>query len=314
MSTPLLRVEAVNKTFVGRAAVDTLSFEVREGEVFALLGPNGAGKTTTVRMLVGIIRPDTGSIAFTVNGTSAATMPPEQTGYLPEERGLYREISVQRTLVYFGMLRGMDRHAAAGQAAEWLEKMGLSDRRDERLDALSKGNQQRVQLIAAVLHRPRLAILDEPFTGLDPLSQEFFLDLVRELKAAGTTIILSAHQMDLVERSADRVLLMNRGREILSGSVHEMHERLDARPRLRLTLEAGTDGSLLKSDPDIDELRMDGDDAHVTLHARGSIPAFLARVMSRLPVQSVATETPRLHDVFVRAVREDDARAAGAAP
>lgn len=313
MSAPLLRVDGVTKTFVGRAAVETLSFDVRPGEVFALLGPNGAGKTTTVRMLVGIIQPDAGRITFSVNGATAPTMPPELTGYLPEERGLYREISVQRTLVYFGMLRGMDRREAAARASEWLETMGLSDRSAERLDALSKGNQQRVQLIAAVLHRPRLAILDEPFTGLDPLSQEFFLELVRELKGAGTTIILSAHQMDLVERAADRVLLLNRGREILSGSVREMHERLDARPRLCLTLEADADDAVLEQDEDVQELRRDGDDAHVTLRARSSMPSFLARVMGRLPVRSIATESPRLHDVFVRAVREDDARAAAEA-
>lgn len=248
----LVRVERVTKTFAGRRAVDDLSFEVAPGEVFSLLGPNGAGKTTTVRMLIGVIRPDEGRITVSLNGTTTSTLPPALTAYLPEDRGLYREIPVLRTLVYFGQLRGLEKGDATKRALDWLEKVNLLDRKDDRVDALSKGNQQRVQLIASIIHRPKLAILDEPFTGLDPLSQEFFLNLVRELRESDTTIILCAHQMDLVERVADRVLLMNKGREILSGRIDELHR-----------LEDG--------------------------------------------------EQPRLHDVFVRAVREDDARQAGAA-
>jgi len=203
----------VTKRFAGRVAVDALTFAVHPGEIFALLGPNGAGKTTTVRMVVGIIRPDEGTLV---------APPAERLGYLPEDRGLYRDIPVLRTLVYFGMLGGLTRQEATARADEWLHRVALHDRRHDRLDALSKGNQQRVQLVAAVLRRPALAILDEPFSGLDPLSQEFVLDLVRELRDTGTTILLSAHQMDLVERIADRVLLLNRGRTILSGTRAEL--------------------------------------------------------------------------------------------
>jgi len=254
MSAPVVQVDAVTKRFGPRDAVQRLSFTVARGEVFALLGPNGAGKTTCVRMLVGIIRPDVGRIVVSVNGHSTPSLPRATSAYLPEDRGLYREIPVLRTLVYFGRLRGLSRRDAEGRALAWLDRMGLADRRDERIDSLSKGNQQRVQFIAAILHQPAIAVLDEPFTGLDPVSQEFFLDLVAELKRSGTTIVLSAHQMDLVERAADRVLLMNQGREILSGGITELHERLDS-----------------------------------AAARAGGAPA-------------------RLHDVFVRAVREDDAR------
>ena len=247
----VVQLDRVGKSFGDRRAVEDLSFTVRRGEVFALLGPNGAGKTTTVRMLVGVIRPDEGRIVVTLDGRTSDILPADTTGYLPEDRGLYRDIGVLRTLVYFGRLHGLEKDEAKRRALEWLERMQLLDRKDERVDALSKGNQQRVQLIAAIIHRPALAILDEPFTGLDPLSQEFFLALVSDLRAAGTTIILSAHQMDLVERAADRVLLMNTGREILSGSVNELHAQLDS---------------------------------------------------------TVGTEPSRLHDIFVRAVREDDER------
>jgi ABC-2 type transport system ATP-binding protein len=313
---PLVVVSGIGKTFAGRRAVDNLSFRVFPGEVFSLLGPNGAGKTTTVRMLIGVIRPDEGRITVALEGATAASLPPARTAYLPEERGLYREIPVLRTLVYFGRLRGLEKDEATRRALEWLERVKLLDRKDERVDALSKGNQQRVQLIAAVIHRPTLAILDEPFTGLDPLSQEFFLDLVRELRDAGTTVILCAHQMDLVERVADRVLLMNRGREILSGTMEELHGRLDARPHIRLTLDDVASLEALRRDPDVDDLvaGANGDavnETRVRLRNNTSVSSFLARIVTNVPVRSISTEPPRLHDVFVRAVREDDARQEG---
>src|SRR5262245_7364259 len=310
---PLVQVSGIGKTFAGRRAVHDLSFDVFPGEIFSLLGPNGAGKTTTVRMLIGVIRPDEGRINVSLDGVTQATLPPAHTSYLPEDRGLYREIPVLRTLVYFGQLRGLDRQEATQRALEWLARVNLLDRKDERVDSLSKGNQQRVQLIASIIHRPRLAILDEPFAGLDPLSQEFFLALVRELREDGTTIILCAHQMDLVERIADRVLLMNRGREILSGSVDELHGRLDARPHIRLALDDGASSAVLRDDPDVDELTEDEaqHEAHVRHRNGSSVSAFLARAATKVPVRSISTEPPRLHDVFVRAVRDDDALPAG---
>jgi len=315
---PLVTVSGIGKTFAGRRAVHDLSFEVHRGEIFSLLGPNGAGKTTTVRMLIGVIRPDEGRITVSLEGATSTALPPTLTAYLPEDRGLYREIPVLRTLVYFGRLRGLEKDEATRRALDWLERVNLLDRKDERVDALSKGNQQRVQLIAAIIHRPTLAILDEPFTGLDPLSQEFFLGLVHELRASGTTVILCAHQMDLVERVADRVLLMNRGREILSGTVEELHGRLDSRAHIRLTLEEGTSASVLQDDPDVDELgpgaNGEPNEAHVRLRDGSSVSRFLARAVTRVPVRSISTEPPRLHDVFLRAVREDDARIPGARP
>jgi len=308
MNAASVRARGVSKRFSGHVAADRVSFEVRDGEIFALLGPNGAGKTTTVRMLIGIIKPDEGRVEVAAAGAALDHLPPGRTGYLPEDRGLYQEIPILRSLVYFGRLRGLDRREAARRACEWLERMGLLDRRYDRLDALSKGNQQRVQFIAAVLHRPALAILDEPFSGLDPLSQEFFLDLVRDLKDSGTTILLSSHQMDLVERVADRVLLLNHGREILSGSVGELRGGLDARPRLRVTLEQAADAAVLRADADVEVLAGDGPELRLTLRTGVQTPQFLARLVTRVPVAAIGTDAPRLHDVFVRAVRDDDAR------
>jgi ABC-2 type transport system ATP-binding protein len=308
---PVIQLDRVSKSFSGRRVVEHLSFTVRQGEVFALLGPNGAGKTTTVRMLIGVIRPDEGRITVTMDGQSGDVLPADATGYLPEDRGLYRDIPILRTLVYFGRLHGLEKDEANRRALDWLERLQLLDRKDDRVDALSKGNQQRVQLIATLIHRPAIAMLDEPFTGLDPLSQEFFLGLVSELREAGTTIILSAHQMDLVERAADRVLLMNDGREILSGSVGELHGRLDARPRIRLTFDGGITPDALRDDPDVDDVVLDSgaaQEVHVTLRQGVSVAPFVARAMGRGDVRGISTEPPRLHDIFVRAVRDDDDR------
>lgn len=168
-----------------------------------------------------------------------------------------------------------------------------------------------MQLIAAIIHQPELALLDEPFTGLDPLSQDFFLDLVRELRDAGTTVILSAHQMDLVERVADRFLLMNQGRAILSGNVNELHGQLDSRPLVRLVLEGSHPIDALRGDADVEDVTFqngDGAEVHVRLRPDAAVSSFLARAVTFVPVRSVSTERPRLHDVFVRAVRDDDAR------
>ena len=306
MPPEIVRVDAVSKYFGGRAAVQRLSFTVRAGEIFALLGPNGAGKTTCVRMLAGIIRPDEGMIAIALDGRVTSALPPATSAYLPEDRGLYRDIPVLRTLVYFGRLRGLERHEAERRAMEWLVRMGLADRAHERVDALSKGNQQRVQVVASLIHAPALAILDEPFSGLDPVSQEFFLDLVRELRARGTTIILSAHQMDLVERVADRILLMNRGREILSGSVHELHDTLDPRERVRLGLPPDADLTLLSSDADVEELLQVDGGVEVALRQDAELSRFVARTFASLPVGAVSSERARLHDLFIRAVKQDE--------
>ena len=228
--TALLRIESVEKTYATVRAVAGISLDVHAGEAVALLGPNGAGKTTLLRMLVGITRPDRGRILW--DGAERVTLPASEMGYLPEDRGLYQDMPILRTLAYFARLRGVPAVDATRRAAEWLARFELADRAGEKLSALSKGNQQKVQFAAAVLHAPRFAILDEPFSGLDPLNQELFLTLVRELRERGTTILFSAHQMSLVERMADRVFVMHRGRELLhaptaelvgGGSLHDLY-------------------------------------------------------------------------------------------
>jgi ABC-2 type transport system ATP-binding protein len=216
-----LSVDRISKKFKTTQAVDQLSFQVERGRIFAFLGPNGAGKSTLVRMLLGLARPDSGTIRY--SGLKEGEMPPSsQVGYLPEERGLYLDRTVLENLVYLGRLRGMEKSAAEEKASVWLERFELLERRQEKVDALSKGNQQKVQLIAAILHDPEVAILDEPFAGLDPINQEMMLEVLAELRARGTTVLLSAHQMALVERLADDLLLMSRGRSVLQGPVADV--------------------------------------------------------------------------------------------
>ena len=306
MHSHILEVSAITKEFERVRAVDELSFHIQRGEIFALLGPNGAGKTTTVRMLLGIIRPDTGVIRFRVKSEDIAPPPPSELGYLPEDRGLYKELPIEKTLIYMGILRRMPREDARRAAHEWLEKVGLKDRARDKLEALSKGNQQKVQFISSILHRPAFVILDEPFSGLDPINQEFFLDVIRQLRDSGTTILLSAHQMNLVERLADRVLLMNRGRAVLQGTVSQVKDQARSTHKVTLTVDGTFDESLLKDSPAVLDIQRLPDGALVFLLKKGeSISGFLQSVSSKATITAIHSEQISLHEVFVQSVQSD---------
>jgi ABC-2 type transport system ATP-binding protein len=218
----ILGVDDVAKSFSGVRAVAGVSLDLTRGEILALVGPNGAGKTTLLRMIIGMISPDRGRIRYGFGGEPSERADPSRLGYLPEERGLYLDVPVRRVLHYFAALRGMPRRDAALEVDRWLERLSLADRAGDEVRNLSKGNQQKVQFLTAILHRPALAVLDEPFSGLDPLNQDAFLGLIRELRAGGTTVLFSAHQMQLVERLADRVILISQGRFVAQGTLPEL--------------------------------------------------------------------------------------------
>jgi ABC-2 type transport system ATP-binding protein len=306
MSTVVLSVESIEKEFGRLRAVDKLSFELTRGEIFAMLGPNGAGKTTTIRMLLGIIKPDAGSIRFSLGEGLAEQKLLARTGYLPEDRGLYRDISILRTLIYMGVLRGLDRKDAAKRARKWLDRVELADRCDDKLETLSKGNQQKVQFISAVLHRPEFAVLDEPFAGLDPLNQDLFIEIIRELRRDGATILLSAHQMPLVERLADRVLLMNRGREVESGTVEEIRQRSDSSYKVLIRVAERTDVSRLNDSSFVHRVESPAPGEYVFFIKHGELSQkFLLEVASTVELQEIHTEKVSLHEIFVQAVRGD---------
>jgi ABC-2 type transport system ATP-binding protein len=221
-----LVVDNVSKDFGATRAVDGLSFEVNAGEIFAMLGPNGAGKTTTLRMVLDILRPDSGSIQ--VLGDAINQSAKDRIGYLPEERGLYRDISVIDCLAYLGALKGMNLKDARTRAAQLLARVALEDAMTKKVSALSRGMQQKAQFAATILHNPDLVIIDEPFSGLDPVNTLLIKELMYELRDQGKTVIMSTHMMHQVEEMADRMLMMNRGGQVLYGRVDDIRQQYAA--------------------------------------------------------------------------------------
>lgn len=299
-------VEGAVKRYAAVTAVDGVTFAVRRGEVFALLGPNGAGKSTLVRMLVGILAPDEGRLRFDLGGGPSDRADPARIGYLPEDRGLYADAKVLPMIVYLASLRGLERGEAARRARAWLDRFDLAARANDRVDALSKGNQQKVQLIASLVHEPTVAVLDEPFSGFDPVNQDLLSRLIRELRDAGTTVILSAHHMDLVEALADRVLLLHRGREVLSGAVDDVRAVAGAARRLRVTLAAPAPDGLLEGLDAVEVARdATGRVLDLELPPATTVGAALHAILARAEVVDVHSGTPSLREVYLRAVGVD---------
>ncbi len=291
----MLHLENVSKSFTSVQAVDSLSFSVKSGEIFALLGPNGAGKTTTIRMIMGIIEPDSGSLVFE-SGIDRSRL-----GYLPEERGLYQDVSIAETLLYLASLRSSDKAGIKARAKEWLNRFGLYDRRNDKLSTLSKGNQQKIQFIASVLHQPAFAVLDEPFSGFDPINQDIISGIIRELSDSGMTILLSAHQMQLIERIADRILLMNHGREHLSGTMSEIRAKTLSGRKWNVRFGTDVSESALLESPDIEHVELQEDGSWSVLCGH---EADLNRVLAHLTTQGsildITTSDITLHDIFIQ--------------
>ncbi|HYP28279.1 MAG TPA: ABC transporter ATP-binding protein [Blastocatellia bacterium] len=216
----VLEVRNVTKRFNEFTAVRDLSFEVRQGTIFGLLGPNGAGKTTTIRMIVNIFAPDSGEIL--VRGKHVTPELQQRIGYLPEERGIYKKMKVGEQLIFFANLKGLDGEEASKKVDEWLARLQLSDWKEKKAEELSKGMQQKVQFIATVMHEPELLILDEPFSGLDPVSTNLLKGIIKDLKDNGKTIIFSTHQMEQVEQMCDDICLINRSTKVLGGSLRDV--------------------------------------------------------------------------------------------
>jgi ABC-2 type transport system ATP-binding protein len=236
-SCPLVAAQGVGKSFGSIRAVNQLSFEILPQQIFSLLGPNGAGKSTLVRMLIGMLPPDEGTFVWRNSSGSIVSLERAKIGYLPEDRGLYKDQPVAATLEYFAALRGLNRVESRKVSQMWIERLGLTQCAKSKLETLSKGNQQKVQIASAVLHRPALLVLDEPFSGLDPINQELMVNLIREIRSEGTTVLLSAHQLNLIERLADHVMIIAKGRQVLSGTVREICQGSHGGKTLRVEFE-----------------------------------------------------------------------------
>jgi ABC-2 type transport system ATP-binding protein len=218
-----LTVEHINKSFGQLQVIKDLSMEVKEGSIFGFLGANGAGKTTTMRMILDIIRPDTGRITW--NGKDMREMPRNNLGYLPEERGLYPKVEVQEQLIFLARLNGLSRPAATKQLDEWLERFEITGYRKMKVEELSKGNQQKIQFLATILHDPLLLIMDEPFSGLDPVNANLLKEAFLEMHRRGKTMIFSTHQLEQVEELCEDVLIIDKGQTMIQGSVREVKRR-----------------------------------------------------------------------------------------
>jgi ABC-2 type transport system ATP-binding protein len=297
---PTLVLEHVSKSFGEFAAVSDLSLQVRPGRVFGLIGPNGAGKTTTIRMIVNITVPDTGRMELF--GQPMSTALQDRIGYLPEERGLYKRMKIGEQLRFFAELKDLRGAEAEKRIDAWLKKLDLSSWKEKRTKELSKGMQQKVQFITAVIHDPDLVILDEPFSGLDPVNVELMRETILEQKAAGKTIILSTHQMEIAEKLCDDVCMINRSRKVLDGKLREIR-RSFSRNAVALQFQGG-DG-VLDDQALVANIRQHGDDTEVLL-----VPGASPQDLLRRLVESGATVTrfelvePSLHDIFIEKVRE----------
>ena len=292
--SPALRCQALVKTFDGHTAVAGLDLAVRTGSIFGLLGPNGSGKTTTIRTCLGIYRPDGGSISLLGSRDPLAVR--HRVGYLPEERGLYARMKVQEQLAFLASIRGLSRRESDRRAAAWLERVGLSDRAAVLTREMSKGMQQKVQFAAAVIHEPALVVLDEPFSGLDPINARLLQDLVLGLRDKGTTVVLSTHQMDQVEAMCESICLINQGREVLGGRLTDIKavygrntiavDYVGARDRL-----AGLAG--------VRDCYDTGRQARLRLEPGTDPQQVMRLVFDRVEVRSVRLDEPHLEEIYL---------------
>ena len=300
MTDSPLELHDVRKSYDGFTAVQGVSLTVPPGSIYGLLGPNGAGKTTTIRMIVGITEPDEGRVELF--GAPVGPDAQNRIGYLPEERGLYKKMRVGEQLRFFGELKGMTAREADAAAGRWLGRLRLQDRRASKTEALSKGMQQKIQFIATVMHEPDLLILDELFSGLDPVNVELMKEVVLELKAAGRTIIFSTHMMEHAEKLCDDICLINRSRKVLEGTLREVKQGFGA-GAVALRAE-GADGVL--SDPALVRSVRPGADYSEVVLADGADPQRLLRrlVEAGARVSKFERVEPSLHDIFIAKVGE----------
>jgi ABC-2 type transport system ATP-binding protein len=296
-------VEQVTKRFDSFAAVSSLSLGIKQGTVFGLLGPNGAGKTTTLRMIVRILVPDEGTIH--VLGQPLGDRTQDLIGYLPEERGLYRRMRIREVLVFLAALKGLDEAEAGHRARAWLERLGLADRVEDEVNDLSRGMQQKVQFLAAILHRPQLLILDEPFTGLDPVNAALVKDVMLELRDQGTTIILSTHLMEQVEQMCDSICLIHKGHKILDGDLKAIKKSYGNNT---VRIEFSGDRTFLDLPELIEATKFYGEVVEVKLRSGADAQQILKSAIERgVRIRRFELMEPPLNHIFIDKVSAGDA-------
>jgi len=295
----MLSVKNLTKKFKHSVAVDNLSFDVIPGKIFGLLGPNGAGKTTTIRTVLNIIKPTSGTVIF--NGKPITNQFFNQIGYLPEERGLYRRSKVIDVLKYFAELKNLSSVEAVKTADEWLEILNITHYRNKRIEELSKGNQQKIQFITAVFHDPDLLILDEPFTGFDPINQQEIKELILSFVSSGKIIILSTHQMETAEKLCNEILLINNGLEVTSGDLADIKRQFGGN---NIKLQFSGNSEFLKSFPDVIHYESYSNYAEVQLGNDISPSEFLHRIIDKIEIKHFSVIEPTLNKIFIDLIKE----------
>src|SRR5437773_1593203 len=293
-----LRVQNVTKRFGDFTAVDDLSFDVRRGRVFGFLGPNGAGKTTTIRMIVGITAPDSGTVELFGRHISPAMQ--DRIGYLPEERGLYKKMKIVDQLRYFAALKGVPGAEADKRIDLWLDRMNLSAWKNKKTTDLSKGMQQKIQFISTVLHDPDLLILDEPFAGLDPVNVEFMIELLSEFRTQDKTIMFSTHQMETAERLCRDILLINKAKKVVGGSLREVKESYD---KNRIGLRADGGDGVPQDRSIVAKVIDDADEQELQLADGADSQTLLKRLIENgASISKFEQIEPSLNDIFIEKV------------
>jgi len=293
----MLIAQHLRKEFTNVVAVDNVSLEAKRGEILGLLGPNGAGKTTTIRMILNIIKPDSGEILF--DGKPFDESIRNQLGYLPEERGLYRKNKLLNTVLYFASLKGIDIAEGKRRAYKWLERFDLLNQYQSKIEELSKGNQQKVQFIISVLHEPELIVLDEPFSGLDPVNQILLKDILLELKQKGKAIIFSTHQMEQAEKLCDKICLINKGNVVIDGQISDVKSRYG---KNSIHIEYDGDGTFLKELPFVQQATIYQNYAELLLKDSTPTREIISTISDKLDIRKFEYVEPSLNSIFIQVV------------
>jgi ABC-2 type transport system ATP-binding protein len=296
-------MEQVVKRFGTKTAVNGMNLRMPEGALYGFIGPNGAGKTTTIRMVMSILFPDSGRLS--VLGKASATESKDRIGYLPEERGVYRKMKVASFLHHMGKLKGLSGPTLNTKVSDWLERVGLGDTAKKKCEELSKGMQQKVQFIAAVLHEPELIILDEPFSGLDPVNMRLLRDLIVEQHDQGRTLIFSTHVMQHAEELCDRIVMINQGNKVLDGTMDEIRQRHTARSILFEPIDVSTAKAAAMAVPGVLSVDPWEGKLEAQLHEDADPLVLMPMLLGAVPSRSIAVRRPTLEDIFVEVVLGD---------
>jgi ABC-2 type transport system ATP-binding protein len=295
---PLVELDHVSKAYEQKVAVHNLNLRIEPGTMFGLLGPNGAGKTSTIRMMVGITVPDSGTVNLFGRPFTRESL--KKVGYLPEERGLYRKMKVMDQLLFMGQLHGLTAELAARRAQAWCERLQIADAVQNKTEELSKGMQQKIQFIVTLLHEPELIIMDEPFSGLDPVNATLLQDTLVDLKKAGRAILFSTHRMDQVEKLCDEICLVHRGEAVLSGGMREVKSRYE---RNSVIIDFEGDNGFL-SHESIADCRQYSGHVEISLKQHGDAQALLRAAQEHAQIYRFELVEPSLEEIFIRTVGE----------